>query len=334
VSMALQSETPSRSAPRLAALAGRLGPLLALGLLIIVGASVSDTFTSTENILNVLTRSSIIGIIAIGATFVITSRGLDLSVGAMAAFVAGLSIIVMNALMGAVSDTLAVVLGLGAALLLGAAAGMVNGLLTVKGRVEAFIVTLGTMGIMRSLVTWLSDGGSISLDFALRGVGRPLYYGTVLGIPVPILVFGLLAIVGELVLTRMRFGRHVTSIGSNAEVSRYSAIAVDRVRIATYVLQGVCVGIAVLIYVPRLGAVTPSTGMLWELEAIAAVIIGGTALSGGHGRVWGTVAGVLILGLVSNILNLTDFVSPHLNGAFQGAIIIVAVFLQRKRTGG
>ena len=219
MSMALQSETPSRSVPRLAALAGRLGPLLALGLLFAVGASVSDTFTSTENILNVLTRSSIIGIIAIGATFVITSRGLDLSVGAMAAFVAGLSIMVMNALMGAVSDTLAMVLGLGAALALGGAAGMVNGLLTVKGRVEAFIVTLGTMGIMRSLVTWLSDGGSISLDFALRGVGRPLYYGTVMGIPVPILVFGLLAIVGELVLTRMRFGRHVTSIGSNAEVS-------------------------------------------------------------------------------------------------------------------
>nr|WP_143514665.1 ABC transporter permease [Primorskyibacter flagellatus] len=312
-------------------LLGKLGPLLALALLVVVGALVSPTFSTTENILNVLTRSSIIGIIAIGATFVITSRGLDLSVGAMAALVAGLSVMVMNGLSASLSATLAVVLGLVAALFLGAAAGFVNGTLTVKGRVEAFIVTLGTMGIMRSLVTWLSDGGSISLDFALRGVGRPLYYGTVLGIPVPIIVFGLLAIAGELVLTRLRFGRHVAAIGSNSEVARYSAISVDKVRIATYVLQGVCVGIATLIYVPRLGAVTPSTGMLWELEAIAAVIIGGTALSGGQGRVWGTVAGVLILGVVSNILNLTDFISPHLNGAFQGAIIIVAVFLQRKR---
>src|SRR5690606_22884285 len=101
---------------------------------------------------------------------------------------------------------------------------------------------------------------------------------------------------------------------------------------ATYALQGPCVGLATLIYIPRLGAVTPSTGMLWELEAIAAVIIGGTALSGGYGRAWGTVARVLILGLVANILNLTSFVSPHLNGAFQGAIIVIAVFLQRRST--
>ncbi|WP_240722325.1 ABC transporter permease [Poseidonocella sp. HB161398] len=291
----------------------------------------SPAFLSAENLMNVLTRSSIIGIIAIGATFVITARGLDLSVGAMAAFTAGLSILAMNGLAGILPALPAAILGLAAALAVGAGAGAVNGTLVVKGRVEAFIVTLGTMGIMRSLVTWLADGGSISLDFALRGVGRPLYYGTVLGIPVPVLVFALVAIAAEIAMSRFRFGRHVTAIGSNADVARYSAIPVDRIRMATYVLQGVCVGLATLIYVPRLGAVTPSTGMLWELEAIAAVIIGGTALSGGHGRVWGTVAGVLILGLVSNILNLTDFVSPHLNGAFQGAIIVIAVFLQRKR---
>ena len=150
--------------------------------------------------------------------------------------------------------------------------------------------------------------------------------------PVPVLVLALLALLGEIAMTRLRFGRHVTAIGSNAEVARHSAIRVDRVRLATYVLQGLCVGLATLIYIPRLGAVTPSTGMLWELEAIASVIIGGTALAGGYGRVWGTVAGVLILGLVANILNLTSFVSPHLNGAFQGAIIVVAVLLQRRGT--
>ncbi|WP_149139554.1 ABC transporter permease [Gemmobacter caeruleus] len=310
---------------------GRMGPLLALLLLFVLGAVSSDTFLTVENILNVLTRSSIIGIIAIGATFVITARGLDLSVGAMAALVAGLSIMAMNALSASVSPVLALLLGMGAALLIGAAGGLVNGALTVYARIEAFIVTLGTMGMMRSLVTWMSDGGSISLDFALRDVGRPLYYGTVLGIPVPVLVFAVLALLGEIVMTRLRFGRHVTAIGSNPDVSRYSAIPVDRVRLATYLLQGVCVALATLIYVPRLGAVTPSTGILWELEAIAAVIIGGTALAGGHGRVWGTVVGVLILGLVANILNLTAFFSPHLNGLFQGAIIVIAVLLQRKR---
>ena len=310
---------------------GRLGPLIALILLFFTGAILSDSFLTADNLLNVLTRSAIIGIIAIGATFVITAGGLDLSVGAMAALVAGISILLMNALVST-STLLAFGVGILAALALGAGAGAINGTLIVKGRVEAFIVTLGTMGIMRSLLTWLSDGGSISLDFGLRDVSRFLYYGTIFWIPVPIFVFAVLAVGAEIVLSRFRFGRHVTAIGSNAAVARYSAIPVDRVRMGTYVLQGICVGLATLIYVPRLGAVTSSTGLLWELEAIAAVIIGGTALSGGYGRIWGTAAGVLILGLIANILNLTNFVSPHLNGAFQGAIIVIAVFLQRQRS--
>ncbi|MTE01894.1 ABC transporter permease [Paracoccus sp. YIM 132242] len=311
---------------------GRAGPLLGLVLLFLAGSLLSPTFLSSENLLNVLTRSAVIGIIAIGATFVITGKGLDLSVGAMAALVAGLSVLAMNAMLPTLGPFLSLVAGLLLALLFGGAAGFVNGGLVVWGKIDAFIVTLGTMGIMRSLITWMSDGGSISLDFALRDVGRPLYYGTVLGVPVPVLIFAVLAIGGEIVMTRLRFGRHVTAIGSNAQVARHSAIRVDRVRLATYVLQGLCVGLATLIYIPRLGAVTPSTGLLWELEAIAAVIIGGTALSGGYGRVWGTVVGVLILGLVANILNLTSLVSPHLNGAFQGVIIVIAVLLQRRRS--
>ncbi|MBJ2149442.1 ABC transporter permease [Paracoccus sp. IB05] len=312
---------------------GQLGPLIALILLVILGAVSSETFLTAENVLNVLTRSSIIGIIAIGATFVITARGLDLSVGAMAALVAGLGIMGMNWFLAHMSPMAALITGMTLALVIGMLAGLLNGSLVVFARIEAFIVTLGTMGIMRSLVTWMSDGGSISLDFALRDAGRGLYYGAVLGIPVPVIIFAVLAALGEFVMTRMRFGRHVTAIGSNPDVSRYSAIPVNGVRLATYVLQGACVGLATLIYVPRLGAVTPSTGMLWELEAIAAVIIGGTALAGGYGRVWGTVVGVLILGLVANILNLTSYFSPHLNGAFQGTIIVIAVLLQRRRSG-
>ncbi len=313
-------------------LLSRMGPLIALLLLFVAGSLLSPTFLSAENLLNVLTRSAIIGIIAIGATFVITAKGLDLSVGAMAALVAGMSILLMNAMPPSWGGWQVLCIGSVLALLLGGVAGFVNGGLVVWGRIDAFIVTLGTMGIMRSLITWMSDGGSISLNFALRAVGHPLYYGTVAGVPVPVLIFAVLAVIGEIVMTRLRFGRHVTAVGSNDEVARHSAIRVDRVRLATYVLQGLCVGLATLIYVPRLGAVTPSTGMLWELEAIAAVIIGGTALSGGYGRVWGAVVGVLILGLVANILNLTSYFSPHLNGAVQGVIIVVAVFLQRRKT--
>lgn len=311
------------------------GPLIALILLMLIGSLMSDSFLGAENLSNVFTRSAIIGIIAVGATFVITAGGLDLSVGSLSALVAGVTIMFMNA----AAETLGpgwqlVVAGILFSLVVGAAAGLLNGVMIVKGRVEAFIVTLGAMGIFRSVITWLADGGSISLDFSLRDAARPIYYGQILGIAVPILVLAVIAILGELVLRRMRFGRHVAAIGSNRHVAFYSAIPVNRVRILTYVIQGLCVAVATVIYVPRLGAATPSTGLMWELEAIAAVIIGGTALSGGFGRIWGTIVGVLILGFISNILNLTGFVSPYLNGAFQGAIIIIAVLLQRDRSQG
>lgn len=311
------------------------GPLLALVILMLVGALLSDSFLTAENLSNVFTRSAIIGIIAIGATFVITAGGLDLSVGSLSALVAGITIIVMNGAAGVLgSGWLLVAAGILFALLFGALAGLMTGVMVVKGRVEAFIVTLGAMGIFRSVLTWIADGGSISLDFSLRSVARPIYYGQVLGVTVPIIIFAVMAVIGEIALRRIRFGRHVAAIGSNRQVAKYSAIPVNRVRILTYVIQGVAVAIATAIYVPRLGTATPSTGLMWELEAIAAVIIGGTALGGGFGRVWGTVAGVLILGFISNILNLTGVVSPHLNGAFQGAIIIIAVLLQRGRSQG
>ncbi len=311
------------------------GPLIALILLMAVGALTSDSFLGAENLSNVFTRSAIIGIIAVGATFVITAGGLDLSVGSLSALVAGVTIIFMNSAAATLGDGyMLVAAGIVFSLVIGAAAGLLNGVMIVKGRVEAFIVTLGAMGIFRSVITWLADGGSISLDFSLRDAARPIYYGQVLGIAVPIIVLAVIAIIGELVLRRMRFGRHVAAIGSNRHVAFYSAIPVNRVRILTYAIQGLCVAVATVIYVPRLGAATPSTGLMWELEAIAAVIIGGTALSGGFGRIWGTIVGVLILGFINNILNLTGFISPYLNGAFQGAIIIIAVLLQRDRSQG
>ncbi|MGC4094645.1 MAG: ABC transporter permease [Polyangiaceae bacterium] len=187
------------------------------------------------------------------------------------------------------------------------------------------------MGIFRSLVTWLADGGTLSLDYGLRTLYRPVYYGGIGWITWPIIAFALVAICGEWMMRHSRFGRHVEAIGSNDRVARYSAIDVNRVRLLTYVLLGLLVGLAVVLYVPRLGSASGGTGVLWELEAIAAVIIGGTALKGGRGRVWGTVVGVLILSLIDNILNLADLVSPYLNGAIQGIIIVLAVVLQREK---
>jgi ribose transport system permease protein len=311
-----------------------LGPILALVALIVLGALLNPNFVSYGNITNVLARSAFIGIIAVGMTFVITAGGLDLSVGAMAAFIAGLMILVMNLLLPAMGAGVGVILvGVLTGLVAGLIAGSINGLLVTRARIEAFIVTLGTMGIYRSLVTWLADGGTLSLDFGLREIYRPVYYEGLLGVSWPIIVFALVAIAGEIVMRHTAFGRHCAAIGSNEQVARYSAVHVDNVRTATFVLLGILVGVATIMYVPRLGSASASTGVLWELEAIAAVIIGGTVLQGGFGRVWGTVIGVLILSLIDNILNLTDLVSPYLNGAIQGVIIILAVVLQRERKG-
>lgn len=309
-----------------------VGPLVALLLLVILGISLNENFLTYNNLTNVLARSSFIGIIAIGATFVITSGGLDLSVGSMAAVIAGIMIIVMNSLIPSLGIGVGVVLvGMAAGLLVGGAAGVGNGLMITRGRIEAFIVTLGTMGIFRSLVTFLADGGTLSLNFQVADVYRPVYYDGLLGVPWPIIVFAAVAIGGEIVMRRTAFGRYCAAIGSNEQVARYSSINVDNVRLFTYILQGVLVAVAVLLYVPRLGSASSTTGVLWELEAIAAVIIGGTTLKGGYGRIWGTVVGVVILGLIGNILNLQSFISPYLNGAFQGVIIILAVLLQRGR---
>ena len=330
----------STSAPELSAQPKRgfrldlktVGPLLALALLVLLGISLNENFMSYSNLTNVLARSSFIGIIAIGATFVITAGGLDLSVGSMAAVIAGVMIMVMNWLIPSFGIGWSVVLaGMASGILLGGVAGVFNGLMITRGRIEAFIVTLGTMGIFRSLVTFLADGGTLSLNFEVADVYRPVYYDGLLGVPYPIIVFALVAIGGEIIMRRTAFGRYCAAIGSSEQVARYSSINVDNVRLLTYILQGVLVGVAVLLYVPRLGSASSTTGVLWELEAIAGVIIGGTTLKGGYGRIWGTVVGVVILGLIGNILNLQSLISPYLNGAFQGVIIILAVLLQRER---
>ncbi|WP_148254052.1 ABC transporter permease [Aidingimonas lacisalsi] len=306
------------------------GPFVALVVLALLGVLINPAFLGLDNLANMLTRSAFIGIIAVGATFVITAGGLDLSVGSMAAFIAGVMIILMNGVLEQFGPGLVTVsIGVGASLILGVGAGFINGIVTTKGRIEAFIVTLGTMGIYRSLVTYLADGGTLTLDWNVRDVYRPVYYDSLLGIPIPVWVFLFVAVTGYILLNYTRFGRYCFAIGSNEKVAEYSAIHVDRVKTLTYVMQGVCVSLATIIYVPRLGSASAATGVLWELEAIAAVIIGGTVLKGGHGRIWGTVVGAIMLTMIGNILNLTDAISNYLNGTVQGIIIIVAVYLQR-----
>lgn len=306
-----------------------VAPFVALVLLLVLGAFSSPNFLSVDNLLNVLTRSAFIAIIAVGATFVISAGGLDLSVGSMVAFVASLMIMFMNS--GVISSLpLMLIAAMALAVLIGAACGLANGLITTVGRIEPFIATLGTMGIFRGLTTWLSQGGAITLRSSdLQNLYHPAYFGAVLGVPVPIIVIVATAALGAFLLYRTRYGRHVIAVGSNEDVARYSGIPVNRVRTWTYIIQGLCVAVAVLLYVPRLGSTSATTGTLWELQAITAVVVGGTALRGGVGRIWGTICGAFILEIVGNIMLLSSFVSEYLIGAIQGAIIIIAMLVQR-----
>ncbi|MFK3741579.1 ABC transporter permease [Massilia sp. TN1-12] len=311
-----------------------LGPVVALVLLCIAGGLLNPDFATFDNMMNVLTRTAFIGIIAVGMTFVIVSGGIDLSVGSMAALIAGTMIVAMNALAaGAHPPSAPVIIALGIALALafGAVFGIAHGLLVSRGRIEPFIVTLGTLGLFRAVLTWLADGGALNLDFTLSETYGPVYYQSVLGVPIPVWVFAFVAIAGAVVLNRTAYGQHVQAIGSNEQVARYAAIRVDRVKVLTYLLLGVCVAIATVLYVPRLGSATPTTGILWELEAIAAVVVGGTSLRGGAGRVMGTVVGAILLSVIGNILNLTSIISVHLNPAVQGVVIIAVAYLQRGR---
>ena len=326
------AEAPAGQSGRLVQRIQDLGPLLGLVLLCIVGWMLNPDFATTDNVLNVLTRTAFIGIIAVGMTFVIISGGIDLSVGSMAALIAGAMILLMNGISTSIeSPYLVVTIGIVFALLLGALFGLAHGLLSTKGRIEPFIVTLGTLGIFRAYLTYFANGGAITLDNAVSDVYSPVYYGSVLGLPIPIWVFLLMAVAGGVVLNRTRYGRYVQAIGSNEQVARYAAVEVDRIKILTYVVLGICVGVATVLYVPRLGSASPTTGLLWELEAIASVIVGGTALKGGEGKIAGTVIGAILLSVISNILNLTSIISVYLNAAVRGIVIIIVAFLQRSR---
>jgi len=307
------------------------GPVIGLVLLCIAGMLLHENFATYDNLMNVLKNTSFIGIIAVGMCFVIISGGIDLSVGSMAALIAGVVILSMNAMAPSFGMLTAVVLGMLLAVLLGALFGLVHGLLITKGRIEPFIVTLGTLGIFRAYLTYFSNGGAITLDNDLSDIYGPVYYADLAGVPIPVLVFLLVALLGGVILNRTAYGRYVQAIGSNEQVAQYAAVDVHRIKILTYMLLGICVGIATLLYVPRLGSASPTTGLLWELEAIAAVIVGGTVLKGGAGSITGTVVGAVLLSVIGNILNLSSIISVYLNSAVQGFVIIAVAFIQRGR---
>ncbi|NLV91493.1 MAG: ABC transporter permease [Firmicutes bacterium] len=303
----------------------KYGALFALAVLFIISALASPYFLRTRNLLNILRQVSYTGIIGLGMTFVIISGGIDLSVGSMTALVGGVIILALNHFGGGVS---AIVLAGIIGLLFGAVLGAINGLIITKGKVAPFIVTLGTMSLFRSITLYISGAGEFR---STSNLYPQLGMGYIWGLPVPVWIFLLLAVLYAVILNKTRYGRYVCAVGSNERVAQYAAINVDRVKLISYIITGISVGITAILLSSRLNSVSSSNaGLNYELDAIAAVVIGGTAMSGGVGTISGTVIGAVILGIINNMLNMLG-VSPYLQGAVKGLVIIGAVLIQRKK---
>jgi ribose transport system permease protein len=309
---------------RISLLIARHGAWLALLLLLVVCSASSQAFRSPQNLLNISRQISYSGIIAIGMTFVIIGGGIDLSVGALLALSGTLGIMAMNQCQ---NELLGVMLCLMLSLLAGAAGGMINGTLVTLGRLPPFIATLGSMAIFRSLTLYLANAGLTS--------SQNQYFGKIggaefLSLPLAAWLLLILTFAAWVLLNRSAFGRHLCATGANQRVAVYAAIRIDLLRFATYVLCGSLAGLSAFLLGGRLNSLSSTTaGNSYEMDGIAAAIIGGTAMSGGRGCVWGTLAGAFILGIVSNILDMWG-ISANFQGTVKGAVIIIAVLLQRQ----
>lgn len=308
----------------------KYGPLLLLCALALISTALSRDFLKPHNLMNIIHQQSFTGIVALGMTFVITAGGIDLSVGSLAALVGAVVLLVLEYFNGSAFGMVAAIL---VGLFAGTLGGMINGGLVTRGKIAPFIVTLGTMSIFRSLVRHICEGGQVICAGSLY---QPILSSRFIGIPLPVWVFISMAIFFQLVLTQTRYGRYICAVGADAETARFSAIRVDLVRFTSYAMGGLAVGVAAILTAARLTAINSTdTGNNFELDAIAAVVIGGTSMSGGRGTVLGTVAGAIILGIINNMLNQVNMaemsLSPYLSGAIKGIVIIGAVLLQYRR---
>lgn len=296
------------------------GIVVAFILVCAVLAVLSPVFLRWANILNVIRQSSIYGIMAVGMTFVILTGGIDLSVGSILAISGAMAAGALKADAGVAA---AIAVGLG----VGIACGLANGLLITMGKITPFVVTLGMMSIARGLTLIYSNGHPIS---GFSETFRFLGGGSLFGIPFPIVVFILSVVVAWLILTQTRLGRYTYAIGGNEETVKLSGINANFYKTMVYVISGITSGMSALILTSRLNSAGPTAGMSYELDVIAAVVIGGTSLSGGRGSVWGTLVGALLIAVINNGMNLLG-ISPYFQQLVKGVIIISAVMLDRLR---
>ncbi|MFI0977070.1 ABC transporter permease [Streptomyces sp. NPDC021093] len=301
-------------------LLGVLAVLIAVG-----GITKPDQFLDTGNLQLVLTQASVIGVVTVGVTFVITSGGIDLSVGAIVALASVWATTLATQEFGFAGI-------LFTAVIVGTACGLVNGLLIAYGQLVPFIATLAMLASARGLALQITDGRTqiVTVESVLD-LGVPDAY--VLGIPPLVIVFALVTVVGWLILNRTTFGRRTVAVGGNAEAARLAGIDVRRQRLYLYLLSGLCCGIAAFMLVVLSGSGQNTNGNLYELDAIAAAIIGGTLLTGGRGTIVGSVLGVLVFTTITNIFALNNLQSDVQQIA-KGAIIVAAVLVQRRTVRG
>ena len=294
----------------------QFGTLIGLLSLCTLLTILTPHFLTVSNLLNITEQTTINAVIAVGMTFVILSGGIDLSVGSIVAFA---GVVLGSALQAHAPIPLAILACVG----VGAACGLVNGLLITVGRLPPFIATLGLMSIARGAALLYTDGRPVSgFDQAFRSIStaRPLM------IPAPVILMAVVYVLSHLLLTRTTFGRYVYAIGGNEEATRLSGVRVQLQKTVVYVLAGVMSAIAAVTLTARLNSAQPIAGIMYELDAIAATVIGGTSLLGGSGTLVGTLIGSLIMGVLRNGLNLLG-ISSFLQQVVIGSVIITAVLV-------
>ncbi|RDE95440.1 ribose ABC transporter permease [Aggregatibacter kilianii] len=292
--------------------------IIALLVLIGVVSAINPNFFTVDNILNILRQTSVNAIIAVGMTFVILIAGIDLSVGSILALTGAFAA-------SMVGTELSILLVIPAVLLIGTLLGTLSGVIVAKGKVQAFIATLVTMTLLRGVTMVYTDGRPISTGFSdTADAFAFLGTGYLFGIPVPIWLMAIVFLISWYVLKHTKMGRYIYALGGNEAATQLSGINVDKVKIFVFAVSGFLSALAGLIVTSRLSSAQPTAGVTYELDAIAAVVVGGTSLMGGKGRVMGTLIGALIIGFLNNALNLLD-ISSYYQMIAKALVILVAV---------
>ena len=300
--------------------------ILSFFILLIIAATVNKNFFSWTNISNIFVQSSMIGLLAMGMSMVISAGQIDISVGSQVAIIGGFGILILNM-------TQSPIVMLLFCCAFGFLIGTVNGLLVTKGGMPAMVATMAMIGACRSIINHFGSGGPFTVDTELFNTFRMLAVGGIrisegILIPYPMIIFIIITIIFDVVMKKTKLGKHIYAVGSNETSARLSGVNIDLIKIATFSITGVMCGIAAVIYASRMTAVAAASAAVgYEMETIAAAAIGGTAMSGGRGKLIGTLLGVLMFKMISNILTAAD-VSTFLNGAISGGIIVVAVLMQ------